>query len=350
MHQLTSYKDPNLAPRERAELLLRRDDDRREGAAADLHHAARRPRRRTASRPTRLDAVLGNGIGQVAPLTSTGGTTPQRIADEINLIQRHLVENTRLGVPAVFHNEAIAGTQAPGHVVFPTETGVAATWWPELSQQDGRARQPPDAPPRDCPGARPGARRLARTALGSRARDLRRRPLPRRRLRRRLHRRPAGRRPRRRRRRHRQALPRLRSVRGRPELGERRGRLPPHPRRLRLPVRGGDPARQAALRHEHLLRGQRRARRDLLRAADHVPARTRSSSTGYVSSDYISFQHVVDRAKAPKDAAEAGRLGLEAGLDLELPSPWSYGSRPGRGGAQRAASKRSSSTSRPCDC
>ena len=47
--------------------------------------------------------------------------------------------------------------------------------------------------------------------------------------------------------------------------------------------------------------------------------------TGYVSSDYISFQHVVERAHAAADAAEAARLGLEAGLDLELPSPWSYG-------------------------
>ena len=46
---------------------------------------------------------------------------------------------------------------------------------------------------------------------------------------------------------------------------------------------------------------------------------------GYTSSDYISFQHVVDRALAATDAAEAARLGLEAGLDLELPSPWSYG-------------------------
>ena len=83
------------------------------------------------------EGVLAHGVGQIAPLTSTGGTSPQRIADEINTIQRFLVEGTRLGIPAVFHNEIIAGLQAPGHTVFPTQSGIAATWSPELSEQMG---------------------------------------------------------------------------------------------------------------------------------------------------------------------------------------------------------------------
>ncbi len=51
-----------------------------------------------------VDGVLGNGIGQVSPLTAIGGTTAQRIADEINQVQRYLVTKTRLGIPAVIHN------------------------------------------------------------------------------------------------------------------------------------------------------------------------------------------------------------------------------------------------------
>ncbi len=131
-----AFSDPSLPAQERARLLL---------AEMTIEEKAQQltciqPQSVLAAgalKSDALDAVLGNGIGQVAPLTSTGGTTPQRIADEINLIQRHLVQNTRLGVPAVFHNEAIAGLQAPGHTVFPTETGVAATWSPELSARMG---------------------------------------------------------------------------------------------------------------------------------------------------------------------------------------------------------------------
>lgn len=46
---------------------------------------------------------------------------------------------------------------------------------------------------------------------------------------------------------------------------------------------------------------------------------------GFVSSDYSTLQHLVDRQKSAADAAEAARLTIAAGLDTEFPIPFGYG-------------------------
>lgn len=320
----TSFRDSSLPARERASRLLQEmtiEEKAQQLTCIQPHSVLAAD----GLRADALESVLGNGIGQVAPLTSTGGTTPQRIADEINLIQHHLVDNTRLGVPAVFHNEAIAGTQAPGHIVFPTETGVAATWSPELSRQMGE---------------------LVRT-------QMRRLGLA-------------------------QALGPVLDVSLEPRWGrvhETFGEDPYLAAAFGVEYIGGlqgdDLATGVVATGKHFLgygaaegglnaanveAGTRRIRdvfaypfeaaiqlsklRSVMNTyseVNGVPAaisyellttflRDTLEFEGYVSSDYISFQHVVESALAAKDAAEAGRLGIEAGLDLELPSPWSYGS------------------------
>jgi beta-glucosidase len=45
-----------------------------------------------------------------------------------------------------------------------------------------------------------------------------------------------------------------------------------------------------------------------------------------VSSDYGTLAQVVSRQRAASDPEEAGRLGIAAGLDVELPDPYAYGS------------------------
>ncbi|MFD8812225.1 glycoside hydrolase family 3 protein, partial [Streptomyces sp. NPDC059627] len=81
--------------------------------------------------PERLAARLEHGIGQVSGLASFGAKPPAEVARTVNQIQRFLVEKTRLGIPAVFHNEALNGVMAPGFTVFPTGIALAATWDPE---------------------------------------------------------------------------------------------------------------------------------------------------------------------------------------------------------------------------
>lgn len=41
-----------------------------------------------------------------------GHKTPETIAKTFNAIQRYLVTETRLGIPAIFHNEALNGVVA----------------------------------------------------------------------------------------------------------------------------------------------------------------------------------------------------------------------------------------------
>ena len=49
-----------------------------------------------------------------------------------NAIQRHLVEQTRLGIPAIVHEESTAGLCARDATQFPQAIGLASTWDPDL--------------------------------------------------------------------------------------------------------------------------------------------------------------------------------------------------------------------------
>ena len=50
-----------------------------------------------------------------------------------NELQRRLVEGTRLGIPAIVHEEICSGLMARGSTVYPQAIGVASTFEPELN-------------------------------------------------------------------------------------------------------------------------------------------------------------------------------------------------------------------------
>jgi hypothetical protein len=54
------------------------------------------------------------------------------VAALANEIQRFLVKQTRLGVPAIVHEECLHGLVARDAVCFPQSIGLAAAWDPEL--------------------------------------------------------------------------------------------------------------------------------------------------------------------------------------------------------------------------
>ena len=77
---------------------------------------------------SQLDALLKNGIGHVSALGLIGHKTPEVLAKAVNAIQRYLVTETRLKIPAIFHNEAMSGVVvAPTSRPFPPRSGPA-TW------------------------------------------------------------------------------------------------------------------------------------------------------------------------------------------------------------------------------
>jgi beta-glucosidase len=77
---------------------------------------------------SQAERFLREGIGHIGMLGMLGHKTPARLAKTVNEIQRFLVTQTRLGIPAIFHVEALNGVVAPGFTTFPTAIGLAATW------------------------------------------------------------------------------------------------------------------------------------------------------------------------------------------------------------------------------
>lgn len=75
-----------------------------------------------------LERELGTGIGQVSMFSMFNHLFPADLAAMVNTVQRFLVEETRLGIPALFHLEALNGLVAPGFTTFPTGIALASTW------------------------------------------------------------------------------------------------------------------------------------------------------------------------------------------------------------------------------
>ena len=82
--------------------------------------------------PRRAAATLADGIGQVTRIGSSTGLRPRESAAFANQIQRFLVEQTRLGIPAIVHEESTAGYCARDADQFPQAIGLASTWDPPL--------------------------------------------------------------------------------------------------------------------------------------------------------------------------------------------------------------------------
>ena len=65
------------------------------------------------------------------------GLHPKESARLLNMMQRHAMESTRLGIPLLFCEETPHGHMAVGTTVFPTGIGQASTWHLALLEQMG---------------------------------------------------------------------------------------------------------------------------------------------------------------------------------------------------------------------
>jgi beta-glucosidase len=74
-----------------------------------------------------------HGIGQVGRPSDAGkGQDARGMANLTNAIQKFFVENTRLGIPVMFHEECLHGHAAPDGTHFPQPIALAATFDPHL--------------------------------------------------------------------------------------------------------------------------------------------------------------------------------------------------------------------------
>jgi beta-xylosidase len=80
----------------------------------------------------RLASLAGDGIGQVTRLAGSTNLRPPEVARVANEIQRYLIEDTRLGIPAIIHEECLHGLVAWAAPCFQQSIGAAATFDPEV--------------------------------------------------------------------------------------------------------------------------------------------------------------------------------------------------------------------------
>ncbi|MBS1875185.1 MAG: glycoside hydrolase family 3 C-terminal domain-containing protein [Acidobacteria bacterium] len=135
---LAPYKDPALTPKARTEDLLARMSVDEKAAQMVCHwqmkaqtlvddHGAFDPAK------ARRAFRKGHGLGQVGrPSDAAGALDARQTAQLTNDIQRFFLENTRLGIPVVFHEECLHGQAAKDATSFSQPIGLGATFNPDL--------------------------------------------------------------------------------------------------------------------------------------------------------------------------------------------------------------------------
>src|SRR5580765_8175853 len=139
--KLPGYKNPALAPAARVKDLLRRMT--LEEKAAQMMCVWQKKAETLLDAEGDFDFAKakanfrdGHGIGQVGRPSDAGkGKTPRETAELTNAIQKFFLEESRLGIPVMYHEECLHGHAAVGSTSFPQPIGLAATFNPELVEQ-----------------------------------------------------------------------------------------------------------------------------------------------------------------------------------------------------------------------
>ena len=133
---MEAYKNPALTPEERARDLLSRMTLEEKVAqiniirGTNIHENSNRTDCCTVEaddilmEDTFVDYVGTNGIGYIHDIYS--------VPHIKNRIQKYLVENTRLGIPAIFTGEALHGLEFAGCSIFPVPLTLSQTFDPAL--------------------------------------------------------------------------------------------------------------------------------------------------------------------------------------------------------------------------
>ena len=88
---------------------------------------------------SKVYSKLVHGIGQITRVAGATTQDPVLAAKTGNQLQKFLVEETRLGIPAILHEESCSGAMILGGTVFPQMIGLASTFQPELAEEMTKA-------------------------------------------------------------------------------------------------------------------------------------------------------------------------------------------------------------------
>jgi beta-glucosidase len=76
-----------------------------------------------------------HGLGQITRALGTVPVEPNEGVEALNALQRYLVEETRLGIPAIPHEECLVGLMVKGATLFPSSLNYGHTWNPSLIEK-----------------------------------------------------------------------------------------------------------------------------------------------------------------------------------------------------------------------
>ncbi|HJX35086.1 MAG TPA: glycoside hydrolase family 3 protein, partial [Desulfatiglandales bacterium] len=133
------YRDPNIPVEQRVADLLSRMT--LEEKVAQLTSTMEMPTFDSGAQKSFVDKegrflpegaaeMFRHGMGQISRPGMMRG--PRETAEFTNTIQKWMIENTRLGIPVMFHEEALHGLATRGATSFPQAIALASTWDCEL--------------------------------------------------------------------------------------------------------------------------------------------------------------------------------------------------------------------------
>ncbi|MBD3253797.1 MAG: beta-glucosidase [Candidatus Lokiarchaeota archaeon] len=125
------YLDETVSIERRIEDLLSRMNINEKIAQLTSHYVTEVLDKQNLSRKS-LDRLLKHGIGQITRIGENSNLDPEDSVKIANKIQKYLNEETRLGIPAIVHEECLCGYTARKATIFPQIIGVASTWEPSL--------------------------------------------------------------------------------------------------------------------------------------------------------------------------------------------------------------------------
>jgi len=80
--------------------------------------------------PERAAALMKDGLGQIS--RPSEGRGPREMAEFTNTVQKWMKEHTRLGIPVMFHDECLHGHVAIKGTSYPQAIALASSWDPDL--------------------------------------------------------------------------------------------------------------------------------------------------------------------------------------------------------------------------
>ncbi|CAG4897868.1 glycoside hydrolase family 3 N-terminal domain-containing protein [Paraburkholderia gardini] len=141
------YRDPTAAVDERvSDLLARMTVDEKIAQlhaawlklSSDGNHEARTVDFAHGDAGITVETILQHGLGQITRPLGTHTVDPKEGVRALNALQRQMVEDTRLGIPVMSHEECLVGLMIKDATLFPSPLNYAATWNPGLVEHVGQ--------------------------------------------------------------------------------------------------------------------------------------------------------------------------------------------------------------------